>query len=302
MSKLNKIIIYSDNEQLNMLYTAAKQLSDEVSSFFIGSRENIKGADTVYYLGDVGNGKNYESYLPVIISAIKVLQPDAILFSTSVRCRMMAAVVAASFGSSVLSDVSELCAVDRKLVAKRMVYGGSAIKTERSVDLAVACISGGIFPFSELPQNPNIEEYKADCSGGIVCTGVIAKKKEGVDLSSAKKVVCIGRGCSSDSARKAAAEFAALTGCEMGCTRPVTEDGLMSASQYVGISGVMLKPDVYFGFGISGQIQHQVGINTSRLIFVVNKDEKALFFKDADYGLVGDVETVLPKLISTLKG
>lgn len=299
MGKAKKILIYSDNAQINELYGAAKAIGEEVVSFYIGKREDAAGAETLYYLGDTENGKLYESYLPAVIKLVEEVAPDVVLFSTSVRCRLMAAVVAGKFHTSVLTDASDLC-FEETLSSKRMVYGGSAVRLEKSKGMAVVCLPAGSYEAEELPAS-NIIDVQPVCADGIVRTGVQKKVKETVNLAAAKRVVCVGRGCSGEAAMKAAQEFAQITESEMGCTRPVSEDGLMSAAQYVGISGVMMKPDVYFGFGISGQIQHVVGVNTAKVMFVINKDKNAPFFKNADYGLVANTEAVLPKINELLR-
>lgn len=301
MSKLKNVMIYSDNEQINELYAAAKEIGESVSAFYIGRREDARGAERVYYLGAAENGRLHESYIPAMIEAIKEQRPDAVLMSTSTRCRMMAAAIAASFGTSVLTDCGELT-LDGGLVSKRMVYGGAAFKTEWAGAFAVACLSPGAYEAAELPADPVCVEVPDRAAEGVVLTDSKAKIKESVNLAAAKKVVCIGRGCSGESSVRLAEEFAALTGSELGCTRPVAEDGIMAVERYVGISGVMLKPEVYLGVGISGQIQHMVGVNQSRTMFAINKDKDAPIFRNVDYGIVGEADAVLSRLVDMMKG
>jgi electron transfer flavoprotein alpha subunit len=99
-----------------------------------------------------------------------------------------------------------------------------------------------------------------------------------------------------------AEELAGLMEAEVGCSRPVAE-GLnwLPLERYVGISGAIVKPELYLAVGISGQVQHMVGINQSRVIVAINKDKQAPMFKQADYGIVGDLNKVLPLLIKKFK-
>lgn len=300
MMKAKQVLIFTDNGQLGELYSAGKILGEKVASLYIGDREKAIGAETVYYLGNLDNGRIYESYIPAMVQVIQDTQADIVLFGTSVRCRMMAAAVAAFFKTSAMTDASDLV-YDGSLSAKRMVYGGTAYRTDRSKGIAVVCVAPGSFEPAELPGTVEIVEITAEAAKGIVCTESKKKVKEQVDLSTAKRVVCIGRGCCSEEMMEYVKKFAELTNCEIGCTRPVSDDGILSSDLYVGISGVMMKPDVYFGFGISGQIQHTVGVEEAKTLFVINKDQRAPFFKNADYGMVGSVETVLPKLVELLE-
>jgi electron transfer flavoprotein alpha subunit len=97
-------------------------------------------------------------------------------------------------------------------------------------------------------------------------------------------------------------ELAQLLGAEIGCTRPLAE-GLdwLPRERYIGVSGAFLKADLYVGVGVSGQIQHMVGVTDSRVIVAVNKDDHAPVFEFADYGIVGDLYQVVPALIAALK-
>lgn len=300
MSKAKKVLIYSDTNQMGELYTAAKAIGEEVVSFYIGDKAGAVGADTVYYLGNLEDGKMHESYIQSILKLIDEISVDVVLFSTSVRCRMMAAVIAAKHETSVLTDASTLKFED-SLLSSRMVYGGAAYKTEKAKSFAVACVSAGSYEASALPE-ASVVDVVSDCESGIVCTGKQIKVKDTVNLAVAKKVVCVGRGAAKEESFAMANDLAHAIGAEVACTRPIADDGIMPTAAYVGISGVMMKPDVYIGLGISGQVQHMVGISSSKTMFIINKDKNAPFFKNADFGLVADVEKVLPKINEILGG
>ena len=128
------------------------------------------------------------------------------------------------------------------------------------------------------------------------------KQGEVVNLGAAKRVIGVGRGFAAEEDLKMAEELASLMGAEMACSRPIAEgEKWMSKERYIGVSGVVLKPDVYVAVGISGQIQHMVGVNQAKTLVAINKDKNAPIFKQVDIGIVGDIYTVLPKIVEKMK-
>ena len=118
-----------------------------------------------------------------------------------------------------------------------------------------------------------------------------------MNLAAAKVVVGVGRGLEREENLSLARDLAAAIGGEVGCSRPVAEgEKWMPRETYIGVSGVMIKPELYIACGISGQVQHMAGVNQSRVIVAINKDKSAPIFKQCDYGIVGDLSVVLPAL------
>ena len=114
-------------------------------------------------------------------------------------------------------------------------------------------------------------------------------------------MVSVGRGIGSKENIALAEQLCKAIGAELACSRPVAEnEKWMEHERYVGISNLMLKPELYLAVGISGQIQHMVGGNGAKVIVAINKDKNAPIFNYADYGLVGDIYKVVPALISQL--
>ncbi len=132
-------------------------------------------------------------------------------------------------------------------------------------------------------------------------TGTKDLPKSDVDLAAAGVVVAGGRGFAEEADLQLMRDVAAKLGGECGCSRPLAEGvDWMPREAYIGVSGMMLAPKVYLGIGISGQMQHMVGVNRAGTMFAVNKDKNAPIFKQCDYGLVGDLKDVLPKLAAAL--
>ncbi|MEA3457372.1 MAG: electron transfer flavoprotein subunit alpha/FixB family protein, partial [Candidatus Thermoplasmatota archaeon] len=128
-------------------------------------------------------------------------------------------------------------------------------------------------------------------------------KTEGVDVEDAEIIVSCGRGFKSKEDIKLADELAdVLKGRTIGCSRPIAADlKWMSEDHWIGLSGHKVKPKLYIATGISGQIQHIAGMRDSGVIVAINKDADALIFRSADYGIVGDLYEVLPKLTAAIK-
>ena len=129
-----------------------------------------------------------------------------------------------------------------------------------------------------------------------------AKEQQRTNLAAAKKVVGVGRGVGSAENLELVEQFAAVLGAEVGCTRPVAEeDKLMPSNRYIGVSGVVVKPELYIALGLSGQVQHTAGMDQSGVVIAINKDEKAPIFKECDFGVVGNMMEIMPKVIEALK-
>ena len=159
-------------------------------------------------------------------------------------------------------------------------------------------VGSGVFEIDEAPAAGTVERAAASIEPGpIKLVGRQEKQEEVVDLGSAKVVVCVGRGIQNKQNLGKAQEYAARIGGETACTRPIAEgEGWMAHSRYLGVSGAVVKPDVYIGLGVSGQVQHTVGMAESQFVVAVNKDKNAPIMKHCDLGLVADLEKVLPVL------
>jgi electron transfer flavoprotein alpha subunit len=123
-----------------------------------------------------------------------------------------------------------------------------------------------------------------------------------VDITAASRLVSVGRGFQHKEDLELARELAKTIAAEIACSRPIAEEcHWLPIERYIGISGQQVKPELYLAVGISGQVQHVVGIRSSKFIVAVNSDERAPIFEAADYGIVGDLYQVLPLLAKALK-
>ena len=165
-------------------------------------------------------------------------------------------------------------------------------------------ISSGTFDAAQPDASRTGETHTVEWQAPAVAitrTATQARQSNSVDLDKARLVVSVGRGIGSKENIALAEQLCKAIGAELACSRPVAEnEKWMEHERYVGISNLMLKPELYLAVGISGQIQHMVGANASQTIFAINKDKNAPIFQYADYGIVGDAVKILPALTAAL--
>lgn len=241
------------------------------------------------------------SVLCAVSELIVSQKPQLLLCESGSDGRLLAGYTAAKLGVSPLCDVMSLSCTADAVETTRLVYGGSAVKTEQCAFPAVAIVCAGTFEASDAAAEPHVTQINCSGSCSVELAGTSAVEASTVNLAAAKRVVGVGRGLASADNIPAAEKLAAALGAEIGCTRPVAEEEhWYSKDRYIGVSGVMIKPNFYLAIGISGQIQHMVGVNQTNVICAINKDENAPIIKQADYTLIGDVNAVLPAIIEKL--
>ena len=125
--------------------------------------------------------------------------------------------------------------------------------------------------------------------------------KQAVDLSQAERIVAVGRGIKSQEHIKLAEDLAKAMGAEIAASRPICDSGWLPMERQVGSSGQTVAPKLYLALGISGAIQHLVGMKGSQTVVAINKDPDALIFEIADYGIVGDLFEIVPAIIDAVK-
>ncbi|MCL1138202.1 FAD-binding protein [Shewanella pneumatophori] len=312
MSKLSNIWVFSDiASRLPEMIAAGAALGEKVSAFIIGAESEITaaytlGATHVYYLGEKDSQKITEDYSHTIAQVIaEYSESSLVLLAPTKRGKAIASKLGVQLQAGVVNDVTEIN-VENGVYAKHMAYGGLAIAEEKiNSKVAIITLSSGVYealPADSSRTGEAVNVAFIEPATSITCIERRAKQGESVDLGKAKRVIGVGSGIGSQENLQVANELAALIGAELGCSRPIAEtEKWMERERYIGVSGVMLKPEIYLALGISGQIQHMVGALGSQTILAVNKDKNAPIFQYADYGIVGDINKVMPALISALK-
>ena len=185
---------------------------------------------------------------------------------------------------------------------KKNVFSGKAIaEIEIKSDVKVMSLMGNSLPPEETGAPVEVESISVD----LPASKIRVKNTKTVDgvvpLPEAELVVSAGRGMKGPENWGIIEELATELGATTACSRPVADTGWRPHHEHVGQTGVAIRPNLYFAIGISGAIQHLAGVSSSKVIVVINKDPEAPFFKAADYGVVGDLFDVVPRLTESLK-
>lgn len=297
---MKTVVLAEHREASERLCAGARLAGGEVVLIAIGQNAALTGvADKVVRL-TVPQGAVADDAAETVIALFEDLQPTRAFVEPTRHLKVVAGKLAAHLGTAVVTDVIDL----HGDVAESRYFGGLAHRKLSAKSVPLYTISGQVFADAEASGTDVIEEA-AWIAPAHPLTLVDARviEKTGVDLDKADVIVGVGRGFAEEGQLAMARELCDELGAGLGCTRPLTE-GLdwLPVETYIGVSGLMLAPKTYVAIGISGQIQHMVGCNRAGTFFAINKDKNAPVFKQCDYGLVGDIATVLPALIAAMRG
>ncbi|MBV6396810.1 MAG: Electron transfer flavoprotein subunit alpha [Anaerolineales bacterium] len=274
------------------------------------------GADEVIAADDASLAEyRAEPYASSLSALASSLTPDLILLPTTSRTRELSAMCAVDLNSGVLTDVSAIEVSGETIAATRSIYEGKVLeKAVCSAKPALVTLRARAFPKPALTAGRagtlTKAEAKADAQSSV--EGYSATEAA-VNIGDAAVVVSGGRGVSNNPSlgldEKATAqkgfellgELAAVLGGAVGASRAAVDAGYIPYSHQVGQTGKVVAPDLYIAAGISGAIQHLVGMRNAKLIVAINKDAEAPIFAAARYGVVGDLFVFVPALTAAMR-
>lgn len=307
----------------------AKDLGTEVTAMLLGS--DVKGladklaeygADKVIVVDDP-ELKNYrtEPYAHAIASIINEFKPEIVLVGATAIGRDLAPCVSARVKTGLTADCTVLEIGDfplqpipgkeqkhNQLLMTRPAFGGNTIATIACPDNRpqMATVRPGVMqkiaPIAG--AKANVVEFNPGFTPNdkyVEILNIVKEVSDVVDIMDAKILVSGGRGVGSAENFKMLDDLAAVLGATVSCSRACVDAGWKPKELQVGQTGKTVRPNVYFAIGISGAIQHLAGMEESDIIIAINKDETAPIFDVADYGIVGDLNKIVPALTEKLK-
>lgn len=323
----NGICVFVDHEDGNIhpvtyeLIGKARELAEKINHkvycIFMGYDIENAANELLHYNVDevfVYDNPKLKHYIPEVYTAvfedfINNVRPCAILVGATTVGRELAPRVAARFGTGLTADCTILDMNENTdLVQIRPAFGGNIMAQICTPNNRpqLATVRYKVMNAPERCENVSgkitvcdIDEAALDTTTEIISIKPIEKVKT---IENADVLVAAGRGVKSKDDLKLLEKLAELLGGELACTRPLVEAGWLDAKHQVGLSGRTVRPKLIITCGVSGSVQFAAGMNNSDFIFAINKDEKAPIFKTANYGIVGDIYDIVPKLIEMIEG
>jgi len=264
------------------------------------------GARQVHTVADARCARYWnEGYAAALAHAIETLAPELVLVAATAMGKDLAARVAARTGAALLTNCIQLDAQDGSYVAFKSMYGGKVFARQRATRTpTIVTVRPGAYPVSEAGETqaevtPLVVELPAEVRAEVV--ELQTQRAGELDVQEADIVVSGGRGLKEPANFEVIGKLAAALGGAVGASRAAVDAGWIDHAHQVGQTGKTISPKLYVAVGISGAIQHLAGMRTAKCIVAINKDPDAPIFSIADYGIVGDLFKVVPRLAEEIE-
>ncbi|HEX4811000.1 MAG TPA: electron transfer flavoprotein subunit alpha/FixB family protein [Bryobacteraceae bacterium] len=237
---------------------------------------------------------------------IRAVRPQLVLFPHSYQVRDYAPKLATRFGKALASDAIDVRVADGQVRFTRQLFQGKLnAEVQAAGEPQFASVQAGAFRAAQPGAGAHtVETFTPNLEPSQIRSQPeepFRETQRAVDLSAAETIVSVGRGIKDKDSMPVVEALAEVLGAELAASRPICDNGWLPMERQVGSSGQTVSPKVYFAVGISGAIQHLVGMKGSKTVVAINKDESAPIFEMADYGVVGDLFEVVPALVEEIK-
>jgi electron transfer flavoprotein alpha subunit len=249
-----------------------------------------------------------DGYATALQQIIETTSPDVVVFSHTYQTRDFAPLLAARLHRPLVTDVIAIDGQDAGAVFSRPMFQGklTAQVRVRGGGPVLISVQVGVFRADQARRGSGAQVERVSATLDAVAIrqkpeAPFQEAKQSVDLGQAERIVSVGRGIKSQDQLPVAERLARALGAELAASRPICDNGWLPMERQVGSSGQTVAPKLYVAVGISGAIQHLVGMKGSRTIVAINKDADAPIFEVADYGIVGDLFEIVPAISAELE-
>ncbi len=289
-------------------HKTAEILGSSCAAITLGPVENAAvlgqyGASKVYNVASEQLSQiDSQVYAAVIATAAEQLGASVIILSHSSTGKSLLGRLGARLDAGSVAGVNQLPTNDGSFKVKKNVFSGKAIaEYEVKSDKKVLSLMGNSLKPAVVGADVAPEALDVAVPASRITVKSVNTVEGTVPLPEAELVVSAGRGMKGPENWGIIDEMADILNATTACSRPVADVGWRPHHEHVGQTGIAIRPNLYIAIGISGAIQHLAGVNSSKTIVVINKDPEAPFFKAADYGVVGDLFDVVPRLNEALR-
>ena len=243
--------------------------------------------------------------LKCIIPTIEEFKINCIIFPKTNSFSYLSSLLSIKLNFPLINNVNSVARFENKICLKSTIFSGKAeADIEIDSNSCILVLNKNII--NSVSYNKSVEiKNLINKNDNSLSNNVVSLRKEKLEgdilLSDADIVVSAGRGLKGPENWKMIEKLAKILNAGTACSKPVSDAGWRPHHEHVGQTGLKISPNIYIAVGISGAIQHLAGVNSSKIIVVINNDPEAPFFKHADYGIIGDAFDVIPKFIDALK-
>jgi len=312
-----KILIFAEhrNNELKKItfenITLARQLGVPFEVAVIG--QNLEHLTTIltnhgaskiaFYKNDGLQNYSPDGYARILADAVRRQGANVLLMGATATGKDLAPRVSALLNAALATDCTHIELEGENLKLVRPMYAGKVLATIRLTSpVKIVTVRPNIYPASPSPAEAVTETIQVESADfKSVVREIIAGAKGKLDVTEADIIVSGGRGMKGPENWHLIEDLAAVLGAATGASRAAVDAGWRPHDEQVGQTGKTVSPSLYIAVGISGAIQHLAGMSSSKYIVAINKDAEAPIFKIADYGIVGDLFEVVPRMISELK-